>query len=99
MKVLNSNKFQWGQVVATRGVNEMIKEDVSFSQFVLKSFARHCNGDWGDLGEEDKHLNDLALLNGDDRLVSKYNFNDEISIYIITEWNRSATTILFPSEY
>lgn len=99
MLVLNKGKFKLGQVVATRGVYEMVGEDIKFNQFVAKSFERHCNGDWGDLCEEDKMANDFALCNGDDRLFSKYNYKDDISIYIITEWDGSVTTILFPDEY
>lgn len=92
-------KFDLGNVVATSGIYEMVNEDIKFSQFVAKSFERHCNGDWGELVEEDKRLNDFALRNGNDRLFSKYVFNEEVSIYIITEWDRSYTTILFPKEY
>ena len=101
MLVLNKNKlkFDLGNVVATSGVYAMVGEDIKFNQFVAKSFERHCNGDWGDLDEEDKKANDFALRNGDDRLFSKYVFNKEVSIYIITEWDRSYTTILFPDEY
>lgn len=101
MLVINKTKakFELGNVVATSGVYEMVGEDIKFSQFVAKSFTRHCNGDWGDLDQEDKKANDFALLNGDDRLFSKYNYKNGVSIYIITEWDRSATTILFPNEY
>lgn len=95
----NENKFKLGNVVATNGVYEMVGEDIKFNQFVTNSFTRHCNGDWGDLDNEDKRANDFALRNGDDRLFSKYNYKDGISIYIITEWDRSYTTILFPDEY
>lgn len=101
MLVINKTKakFELGNVVATSGVYEMVGEDIKFGQFVAKSFERHCNGDWGDLVEEDKKANDFALLDGDDRLFSKYNYKNGVSIYIITEWDRSATTILFPNEY
>lgn len=103
MLVLTKNeskaKFDLGNVVSTSGVYEMVDKDIKFHQFVAKSFKRHCNGDWGDLDKEDKMANDFALCNGDDRLFSKYNYKDGISIYIITEWDRSYTTILFPSEY
>ena len=55
MLVLNKNKlkFDLGNVVATSGVYAMVGEDIKFNQFVAKSFERHCNGDWGDLDEED----------------------------------------------
>lgn len=99
-KALESMKFNVGMVYLTRGVDTMVREDKAFSKFVGKSFARHVNGDWGDLCDEDKELNEMALLNGDDRLFSRYEFNGgEYTIYIITEWDRSATTILFTDEY
>lgn len=91
--------FSLGQQVVTRGVSSLMKEDPKFRKFVSESFKKHCDGDWGDLGKEDKQMNENALKRGDDRLLSKYNYNDDVSIYIITEWDRSVTTILFPSEY
>ena len=96
---LKDMKFPVGQVVVTSGVHNLIQTNADFALFVSKSFTKHCNGDWGDLDEEDKMANDFALRNGDDRLFSKYNYKDGISIYIITEWDRSVTTILFPDEY
>lgn len=91
-------KFELGQVVTTRGVYDLMAKNPSFQNFVNKSLARHIGCDWGDLDEEDKHSNDLSVKNGDDMILSKYTL-DNTSIYIITEWDRSATTILFPSEY
>lgn len=52
----------------------------------------------GDLTDGDKELNDLAVKRGDDRIVAKYN-NQHGDIYIITEWDRSVTTVLFTHEY
>lgn len=92
-------KFKLGRVVETADIYRKRFDDNDFNQFVAKSFYRHCDGDWGDLCDDDKGANDFALRNGDDRLVSKYNYDDETSIYIITEWDRSYTTILFPDEY
>ena len=83
----------------TRGVNDMVASSGKFAKFVLKSLNRHIYGDWGDLCEEDKKLNDYALVSGEDRIFSKYKFNDDTAIYIITEYDRSYTTILFPDEY
>lgn len=91
-------KFKTGQVVETSGVHQKREEDKKFNQFVMDSLTRHINGDWGNLCEEDKKANDNALIT-QDRLLSKYNYKDGTSIYIITEWDRSVTTILFPSEY
>lgn len=83
-----------GQVVITRGVNAEISKSIEFSKFILESIARFRNCDWGDVPEEDKRMNDAAVKNGDDRIVARYN-----DIYIIAEWDRSATTILFIHEY
>lgn len=91
-------KFNGGQIVITNGIRNTMIMDNEFTKFINKSLERHFNGDWGDLCKEDKDLNDSALHNGDDRMLSRYEFNGE-PIYIITEWDRSVTTILFPSEY
>ena len=94
--------FETGQIVTTRGVYDLMDLEPEFLDFVLHSFARHFYGDWGDLDPEDKESNDEALLSGD-RLVSAYEYPDpeheDWKIWIITEWDRSATTILFPYEY
>ena len=87
-----------GQLVVTRGVACEMEHDKGFEKFVRKSFSRHGTGDWGDMCEEDKAYNDEALVNGG-RLFSAYNYNEDTKIWIITEWDRSATTILFPEEY
>ena len=71
-----------------------------------KILERHMRLDWGDMDEEDLAANDKALSTGD-RLFSSYNIPDEFmnestpnsKIWIITEADRSVTTILFPDEY
>ena len=99
-------KFNLGEIVVTRGISDCMTENAEFIQFVIDCLGRHSEGDWGDLCEEDKKVNDDALLNADDRLVSSYDYPNKLdnplfdnNIYVITEWDRSATTILFPSEY
>ncbi|MBK9260237.1 MAG: hypothetical protein IPM54_10420 [Polyangiaceae bacterium] len=85
--------FSLGEVVQTRG-----SRDVFTREEVLGCLLRHANGDWGDLEEEDKRANELALKD-DERLVSAYKFDDGRKMYIITEWDRSYTTVLLPEEY
>ena len=101
MLELNTNRFSAGKIFMTAGINERIAEDEQFAKFVLMSIRRHLKCDWGDLGEEDKGLNDAALNpEVPDRLFSAYEFNGKADrIYIITEWDRSYSTILFPKEY
>lgn len=90
--------FELGKFLVTKGVNELIASDTKFSMHVLICMARHKTKDWGDLDEEDKRLNDEAVLNGD-RILSAYHHEKFPKIWIITECDRSATTVMFPSEY
>jgi len=64
----------------------------------LPYIHRHLSGDWGDLCSEDRRSNNAALLHGD-RLFSSYEINPDLRRWIITEWDRSATTLLLPDEY
>lgn len=91
-------KFEMGQLVMTRGVNDRVADDTEFAKFVHESMARHARGDWGDLGEEDKKENELSLREGF-RLLSAYEKPPLPKIWVITEADRSVTTVLFPSEY
>ena len=88
-------KFELGKLVATRRVIEYINEAEEILHPYIK---RHSVGDWGDACAEDKKVNEGALKNGG-RLMSVYNLPDGKKIWIITEWNRCVTTILFPDEY
>jgi hypothetical protein len=87
--------FDLGQVVATPGALRAL-EEAGESPFA--HLERHVTGDWGDLVEEDRQENELALRRGF-RLFSAYRLRDETKIWIITEHDRSATTLLLPSEY
>jgi len=90
-------KFSLGRIVVTRGVNDCMVIDTSFSLFIWESLKRHANCDWGELSTEDKRENDLSLDKGL-RLFSAYRQGD-FTIWVITEADRSTTTILFPEEY
>jgi len=86
-------KFLLGQTVITRGANDELDQSD-----VLMALQRHTSGDWGDLGDEDKQANEDALKTGA-RLFSAYHSSKGTKFWIITEADRSATTILLPSEY
>lgn len=91
-------KFPLGQVVATPGAIATLGE-LKISPISL--LERHVNGDWGDLCKEDREQNDEALKVGN-RLMSVYGVdaNDPSQkVWVITEWDRSVTTILLPDEY
>ena len=86
--------FAAGAIYVTVGVTESINNE---THRVIPLIERHLNQDWGDVCEEDKQSNNQALINCG-RLLSSYKLGDE-TIWIITEADRSATTILLPSEY
>lgn len=99
---MKEQKFELGRTVVTRGVHQLMSEDGDFYTFVMRSLlSRHATGDWGDLDPEGAKLNDTALASGEDRIFSVYKREGihDGKIWIITEWDRSVTTVLFPSEY
>ena len=92
-----------GQVVATSAIQSLMSSDLSFHTFIYTSLMRHHEGDWGEVCPEDHESNELALVT-DRRLFSVYDCSSSHSvhgdrIYIITEADRSATTVLWPREY
>lgn len=90
-------KFQIGSTYMTAGIKAKVAEDKVFAQEVYMCLHRHSQCDWGDLSEDDKQSNDEALQTGD-RILSAYE-TTQGRIWIITEADRSATTVLFPDEY
>ena len=86
--------FNPGKYVITRSLADNTAR-------LMPYLLRHLKGDWGDLAEEDKNENDLAVKAGDLRIFSAYETDIEGvgKIWIITEADRSATTILLPSDY
>ena len=88
-------KFPLGQVVATPGALEALAAaGVAPDEYL----GRHVTGDWGTLTEDDREENELSLREGL-RILSPYILPDQTKIWIITEADRSATTILLPEEY
>ena len=90
-------KFSLGKLVMTRAVHDNMNSDIDFAIGVLDSMERYNRCDWGDLSESDQAENEQALKECD-RIFGLYNIGNE-KVYIITEWDRSVTTILFPYEY
>lgn len=96
-------KFHPGRVVATRGALHTLDR---FNVSYLELLGRHLSGDWGDLCDEDKASNETALTSGEARLMSAYILRRTVEgvdeterIWLVTEWDRSVTTALLPSEY
>jgi hypothetical protein len=87
--------FNLGDVVATpAALNAMQSCDVSPAQLL----QLHVSGNWGSVDPEDAKANDAAVHNGE-RILSSYRIGEYTRVWVITEWNRSVTTILLPSEY
>ena len=86
-------KLNLGQTLITVGARDTLDpEDI------LLSLRKHARGDWGECGEDDRQANDQALIDGT-RIFSVYQDRFSTRFWIITEADRSATTILLPSEY
>ena len=88
-------RFPFGQIVATPGALEALEEAGERPATFLK---RHTTGDWGEVDEHDQLENDRSLIEGS-RLLSAYTLSTGTKLWIITEADRSSTTLLLPSEY
>ncbi|AVF39980.1 hypothetical protein AL486_09890 [Pandoraea apista] len=88
-------RFPIGRPVITPAAQEAL-DAIGISGASL--LARHIFGEWGNLFAEDLAANELALLTGQ-RLLSSYDLPDGETVWIITEADRSVTTILLPSDY
>ena len=87
--------FSLGQIVATPGALEALERA---AQSPATFLDRHVSGDWGEVCNEDKQANNEALEKGF-RILSAYHTRTGTKLWIITEADRSATTILLPKEY
>lgn len=86
-------KFLLGQMVITRHAAETLSaEDIAIA------LRRHAIGDWGELALEDVQVNERSLVEGS-RLLSAYRASNGTAFWIITEADRSATTVLLPEDY
>jgi hypothetical protein len=91
----NGARFTLGDVVATPGALDALRRNHAGAWTYLR---RHVTGDWGDLDTEDVAENELSLVEGF-RLFSRYTLPDGTRLWVITEADRSCTTLLLPEEY
>ena len=87
--------FALGRLVATPGALELLTRS---EQTPLEFLARHSKGDWGECCSEDAKENDFSVKAGF-RILSVYNTHAGERLWVITEADRSVTTLLLPSEY
>ncbi len=85
--------FALGQIVITRHAQNVLS-----SRDLNEALIRHLEGDWGQVCESDRQLNDSAIQDGG-RIMSEYCSGNGVRFWIITEYDRSVTTILLPSDY
>jgi len=88
-------RFSLGRVVATPGALRALEKA---EQLPAEFLDRHANGDWGEVPEADKQENELSVEH-EFRILSAYTTSAGDPIWILTEADRSATTIMLPSEY
>jgi hypothetical protein len=87
------NLFSLGRILMTPGVEESIDRSD-----IVEAIGRHARGDWGELCADDVKQNEIALKVGD-RLFSVFADERSTRFYVITEADRSVTTVLLPDEY
>jgi hypothetical protein len=90
---MTTPKFELGQLVATANAAREIDPIA-----VAVAINRHSQGDWGDLDEHDRKENDWSLAHGE-RLLSVYYSSTGKKFWVITERDRSVTTVLLPEDY
>ncbi len=93
--IRTTKSFSIGTLVATRGALAALE---AAGQPPLLFIIRHLRRDWGEVCPEDWQANDEAVENGD-RLLSAYRTSLGERLWVITEWDRSVTTLLLPDEY
>lgn len=101
MTTQNKPKFKLGRTVSTPGAIEALNNSNQLPDLFLK---KHQYGEWGEICNEDAELNNEAIAHEGNidkqmRVMSVYKTSKNETIWIITEWDRSVTTILLPSEY
>lgn len=87
--------FDLGTLLITPGANQALEDS---GESPVHFLSRHAAGDWGDLDYHDKHANQFALQRGE-RLLSAYHTAKGVKLWVITEADRSATTILLTEDY
>jgi len=87
--------FALGTIAITPGAND---EFLLSNENPTTYLKKHMTGDWGELDEHDRKANEASVRHGE-RIMSVYHLATNAKIYIITEWDRSVTTILLPEDY
>ncbi len=97
LEILNDSAdlFPLGNVYLTVGAKEALEES---NQLPNEFLAKHQKGEWGIICEDDKKENNLSVKEGF-RILSAYKTAGDVKLWVITEADRSSTTVLLPGEY
>jgi len=87
--------FETGKIVATQGVMEVLGSGMQAKVLIM----RHLSGDFGNLDKEDIEANNASIRSGEGMILSSYEGGEMPKVYVITEHDRSVTTVLLPEEY
>src|SRR4028118_1932895 len=87
-----TSRFTLGQMVMTQGVAVALDEA---GQSPFEFLSRHQTGDWGEVCDADKRENEFSIANGF-RILSAYRTSEDVKLWVITEADRSVTTLLLP---
>lgn len=99
-KEANYMQFEPGRLTATYGISAAMEDDTAFQRFVAASLNRYQSCDWGELSTRDCEANNAAVANGENRIFAAYVSKElQKKIWIITEADRSYTTVMLPQEY
>lgn len=103
VSVAREQQAEWKKVICNKlyqtcRINNAIADDENFAQEIIKCLEKYAIMNWGDTCKSDSKMNDDAVFYADNRIVAKY-ITSKGDVFIITEWDRSATTILFAHEY
>lgn len=90
---IGPSKFVLGRLLMTPAVQESVPPSE-----VMRALRRHAQGDWGELDREDASANERALVDGA-RILSAYRSEAGVKFWVITEADRSSTTVLLPRDY
>lgn len=92
-------QFPLGKVLMTPGAEAAMEAAGGVGRIAWGLLARHVKGDWGEVGPEDWRSNDTSVADGT-RVLSAYTLpGTDVKVWVITEADRSVTTILLPEEY
>lgn len=96
MLVLSNSRFATGHLVASESVDALVREG---RLNPIEYLRRHVQGDWGAVTDAEWDQNQAALTAGQGRLFSTYQVAPDLNLWIITEADRSITSMLLPGEY